>query len=184
MPVLSVAHAVLAVTAVALATAPANPAPDPAKLLAASPSATIEHETPHLSLRASVSPETIAPGGRLSIAVDVRPKPGMHVYAPGSPYRAVVLALKRHPLLHVHDTEYPEPALYLFKPLNEAVLVYSEPFRLSVDVTAGRTAGQRAKLRKQKTVPIAGSIEYQACDDRVCYLPVSIPISWEVRVTR
>ncbi len=32
--------------------------------------------------------------------------------------------------------------------------------------------------KRQDTVTIAGSLDYQACDDRICYNPVSVPLSW------
>jgi len=32
-------------------------------------------------------------------------------------------------------------------------------------------------------VTIAGTIEYQACDDRICYNPARIPISFTLPVT-
>lgn len=181
MPGIPFAAGTAAALALALLAGAADPVQDPSTLFSKS-AAVVERETAHLTLRASLSRETVRPGGRISIAVDVTPKPGMHVYAPGSQYRAVALVLKKHPLLDAGDPAYPEPALYLFEPLNEAVLVYSEPFRLAVDVTAGRTPEQRAKLRRLKTLTIAGAIEYQACDDRVCYLPASIPVSWSLRI--
>jgi len=181
MPGFQSAIGVVAAGAIALLAVGADPAPDPSSLFSRTASA-IEHETPHLSLRASLSREAVSPGGRITVAVDVTPKPGMHVYAPGSHYRAIALVLEKHSLLHMGDAVYPEPALYLFEPLNEAVLVYSKPFRLARTVTAGRTPEERAKLRKQKTLTLAGTIEYQACDDRVCYLPASIPVSWSVRI--
>ena len=31
---------------------------------------------------------------------------------------------------------------------------------------------------------IAGVINYQACDDRVCYLPESVPLEWNLPVAR
>jgi len=181
MPGLQPAIGAVTAVVIALLAGGADPAPDPSSLFSRTASV-IEHETPHLSLRASLSGDVVSPGGRITVAADVTPKPGMHVYAPGSHYRAIALVLEKQPLLHLGDAVYPEPALYLFEPLNEAVLVYSEPFRLARTVTAGRTPEQRAKLRKQKTVTIAGTIEYQACDDRVCYLPASIPVSWSVRI--
>jgi hypothetical protein len=40
--------------------------------------------TPHLSMSASISDTTAAPGHRLSVVAQVTPRPNMHVYAPGS----------------------------------------------------------------------------------------------------
>ena len=39
--------------------------------------------TKHLSLTTSTSVSTVAPGGRVSLVVEITPKPNMHVYAPG-----------------------------------------------------------------------------------------------------
>jgi len=33
-------------------------------------------------------------------------------------------------------------------------------------------------------VKISGTLSYQACDDRVCYLPQSVPLEWVVPVRR
>ena len=43
------------------------------------------------------------------------------------------------------------------------------------DITAGETAAQQAALRARSRLTIKGTLEYQACDTNVCYLPVSIP---------
>jgi hypothetical protein len=32
------------------------------------------------------------------------------------------------------------------------------------------------------TVTIAGTLEYQACDDRLCFPPRSIPVSYAVKL--
>jgi len=182
MSAMSLAPVTAATLSLALLGAGADPRPGADDAAARPRAAIVEHETAHLSVRAALSPDAVAPGSRVSIVVDIVPKPGMHVYAPGTEYRPIALVLEPHALLHMHEPVYPEPTLYLFKPLNEAVLVYGRPFRLVRDVTAGRTAAHQAKLRKQKTVTIAGALEYQACDDRVCYLPASVPVGWTVRI--
>jgi DsbC/DsbD-like thiol-disulfide interchange protein len=140
--------------------------------------------TPHLAFVARLSPEIIVPGTRISVEVAVTPKKGMHVYAPGSAYRAVAIRIQPDPLIRTHDPVYSEPTLYVFKPLNEEVLVYSAPFRIVLDITAGDTAAEQARLRARSRLTIKGKLEYQACDDTVCYLPTSVPLEWTVRVKR
>ena len=44
-------------------------------------------------------------------------------------------------------------------------------------VLEGSPAAQAA-YRGKESVTIEGSLEYQACDDRVCFNPVSVPLSW------
>jgi hypothetical protein len=36
----------------------------------------------------------------------------------------------------------------------------------------------QAALRGKDTLTVKGSLEYQACDDKICYNPESIPLSW------
>ena len=138
--------------------------------------------TPHLKFTATISPVVIGPGARISIALDVVPKKGMHVYAPGTQYRPVVIRLQADPSLRVHNPVYPKPTVYRFKPLNEDVLVYDAPFRLVVDVIAGDSVALRAQLRGRTQMTIKGTLDYQACDDRLCYLPASVPFQWTLRV--
>ena len=32
----------------------------------------------------------------------------------------------------------------------------------------------------KKTLVINGTLDYPACDDKVCYSPVSVPLSWTI----
>ena len=163
-----------------------------ALLTGAAPAPIVSRTTPHLTFTAALSEGAVAPGARISMVVDVVPRQGMHVYAPGSEYRPVAISIAPHSLLRVHDAVYPKPTLFTFKPLNEDVLVYDAPFRLVIDVTVGETAAktaakstaQQARLRSQVRVPIKGRLDYQACDDHVCYLPASVPFEWTVKIKR
>jgi len=145
---------------------------------------TVTASTPHLSVRATVSDIDVSPGKTISIAIQVMPKPRMHVYAPGGKYRAIALRLDPQPLVKVHDALYPKAEPYFFRALKEEVLVYSEPFQLSVDVTVGETTEQQAQLRNRSRLTLKGALEYQACDDRICYLPTSIPLTWTLKIKR
>ena len=33
------------------------------------------------------------------------------------------------------------------------------------------------------TLTLRGTLDYQACDDSICYNPVSVPLSWTVTLT-
>ena len=138
----------------------------------------VARNTPHLSFTASMTPDAVRSGGRLSLTVNVTPKRRMHVYAPGTKYRAVTVALDRHPSLKPSKTAYPKPSIYLFKPLKEQVLVYSDPFKLTMNIQVGTVPPKAAPLK------ITGTLSYQACDDRVCYLPESVPLQWTIPVKR
>ena len=68
----------------------------------------------------------------------------------------------------------------LFKPLNEQVLVYNAPFRLVAQLGLDPTRPLVTPLQKGARLTLDASVDYQACDDRVCYLPESIPLRWTV----
>jgi hypothetical protein len=137
--------------------------------------------TNHLTLSASISDTTLAPGERVSIVVVATPRPTMHVYAPGKhDYQVVKVTIDPQPWLRAHETRYPPSEIYDFKPLDERVEVYSKPFRLVQDVTILATPEVQKLLATQTTVTIAGTIDYQACDDRICYNPARVPISFTV----
>jgi hypothetical protein len=68
----------------------------------------------------------------------------------------------------------------VFKPLNERVPVYLKPFTLVQEVVLEGAPQAQAALRGKDGVTLSGTLAYQACDDRVCFNPVSIPLSWKV----
>lgn len=139
-------------------------------------------ETGHLAARAFASDTVVAPGNRFSLVVDVTPKPAMHVYAPGDHlYRVVRLRIDAPDFLRVHAPAYPPSELYRYEPLDEIVPVYQRPFRLVQDVTVPMNETTAALAAAPGAVLIVeGALEYQACDDEVCYVPAEIPFTWEL----
>jgi hypothetical protein len=141
----------------------------------------VSSDTTHLSMRATISDATVAPGERISIVVTITPRSTMHVYAPGKhDYRVVRLNIDSQPWLRAHEIRYPPSEIYHFKPLNERVEVYSKPFRLVQDVTILATPDVQKALAAMPTVTIEGALEYQACDDRICYNPARVPLRFTV----
>ena len=142
---------------------------------------TLTAETKHMAVSVSISDATVAPGARTSIVVVGTPRPGMHVYAPGKhDYQVVKVTIDPQPWLRAHETRYPPSEIYHFKPLDERVEVYSKPFRLVQDVTILATPEVQKMLAAMPSVTMTGAIEYQACDDRICYNPARVPISFTV----
>ena len=138
-------------------------------------------ETRHLRLTAALSDSEITPGARLSIVFDIEPLPGMHVYAPGKhSYQVISIALDPQPWVKVAPLTYPASEIYHFAPLDEHIEVYAKPFRLVRDVTILATPDARKMLTTMKSVTLTGKVNYQACDDTLCYTPQSIPVKWMV----
>jgi hypothetical protein len=139
--------------------------------------------THELSLLASATDAVVAPGTRFSLIVDVTPKPRIHVYAPGAiDYRPIALAIDPQPALLLRNAQYPKPSILYFKPLDERVPVYDKPFRIVQDVTLDASREGQARLKDMTSITIAGAVTYQACDDKVCFIPATVPVSWTLQV--
>jgi hypothetical protein len=137
--------------------------------------------TPHLSMTVSLSDTAAAPGARLSLVADVTPAPTMHVYAPGKhTYQVIRLAIDPQPWLKVHPIVYPPSTIYHFKPLDERVEVFMRPFRLRRDVTLLATQEAQKLLGAMTAATLSGALEYQACDDTICFNPMRVPITFTI----
>ena len=138
-------------------------------------------ETAHLRVNAGVSVPAITLGTPFSVVFDVTPLRNMHVYAPGKHmYQVVSVEVASRPWLQVKPTTYPPSTIYHFKPLDERVEVYSKPFRLARALDIAATAANRKALAGRTTVTLDATLAYQACDDRLCYSPQKVSMSWTV----
>jgi len=143
----------------------------------------IKGSSAHLSATASISDAIAAPGKRLTIAADITPAKGVHLYAPGKhTYQVVRLVVEPQPWLKIHDTVYPRSEIYHFKPLDERVEVYTKPFQLRQDVTVLATPEAQKLLANRESITVTATLEYQACDDKVCFNPARIPLTFTIAV--
>lgn len=169
--------------AAGVAAAPARPGAAPTASGAARPAAAASGgvspiETKHLTV--TVAPvEAAPPGARVSLALDVTPRTGMHVYAPQQKdYIPISLTLRPLPGVRASAPRFPRPESVRIEALDETQQVYSRPFRIVQEITlpSGARAGSE--------VTITGTLRYQACDNTICYLPVSVPVAWTIALKR
>jgi DsbC/DsbD-like thiol-disulfide interchange protein len=129
--------------------------------------------TDHLRIRYA-SEVTAQPDGSVSFVVEMEPRPDMHVYAPGAgDYQIITLAIDESSRVRQRPLKYPASEIYLFQPLNEKIPVYQKPFMLTRDAVVQKAA---------EPLAVTGRLDYQACDDKVCFAPVSVPLMWTVRL--
>jgi len=134
--------------------------------------------TPHLTMATSASTaQTPArPGAAVRLFLDVIPDLNVHVYAPGAKdYLPIALEITPAPGVTIGKLTYPKAQDLYFEPLKEHVPVFSAPFRLVQGVTIARTA-------KPGPIAVSGVLKYQACDDKVCFNPVTAPVNWTLAV--
>jgi hypothetical protein len=137
----------------------------------------------HVTLTSYATDEVAAQGTHFSLVLDVTPGPRVHVYAPGaSDYRPVTISVEPQPGLVLKAPQYPKSEDYFFKPLKEHVPVYQHSFRIVQDVTLDPSTEGTTALKDVTSLTITGRFDYQACDDKVCFTPQSVPLSWTIGV--
>jgi AhpC/TSA family/Disulphide bond corrector protein DsbC len=139
-----------------------------------------EQTTPHLTITSFTTDRVATPGTHFSLVLDITPSPRVHVYAPGvSGYKPIALNVRPRPGLVIRSARFPAAEDYFFAPLNEHVAVYQKPFRLVQDVMIDPSP-QGTAIKDLTSLTIAATLDYQACDDKICFVPQSVPMSWTV----
>jgi DsbC/DsbD-like thiol-disulfide interchange protein len=134
-----------------------------------------EQGSKHATIVAAPADVGGAAGAKVMLFVDVTPKPGIHVYAPGSKdYIPISIKLEPSASIKAGKLTYPKSEMMTFG--DEKVPVFQKPFRLTQEVTLDKSAKSGASLN------VAGTVHMQACDDRVCFPPENVPIKWNVSV--
>jgi DsbC/DsbD-like thiol-disulfide interchange protein len=130
-----------------------------------SPKTTVQHVT--------ASPVVIpGAGGKVTLALDVTPNPGVHVYAAGAhEFTPVSLVLTPRAGVTAGQPAYPKADARPLAAVDDAPAYY-KPFRITQPLTVSAKTGE---------VVVAGVLTYQSCDERVCYPAASLPVTWTVR---
>jgi len=141
---------------------------------------------PHLQLTLSQSDRSVIPGGRVSLIAEIELPPDVHVYSPGvQGYKPIQLVLQGRPGIELQPVVYPSSKVLYLEAIQEHVPVFEGKFRISQDltVTPSRISdGLRSVFSKERTISITGDVRYQACDQRVCYPPTSVPVKWQLQI--
>jgi hypothetical protein len=135
-----------------------------------------EVRTDHLKIDAFASQYAARPGNRISIVLDIELPDRMHLYAPGAEgYKTVSLNIQEDPALKIHDPQYPAAKIMYLRVIKERVPTYEKKVRITRDVTI--SPGYRPN-----NLVISGTFDYQACDEKICYLPVKVPLRFELEI--
>jgi hypothetical protein len=141
-------------------------------------------QSPHLSLAVEQSDRTGFPGGRIVLTAEVQLPPDVHVYAPGTQgYKPIALVMDPTPGIVLTPVNYPHAEVLYLPAIKERVPVFEGKFRLTQDLKISSAAEFSSSLGTDgKTFTINGKLDYQACDKKICYLPVSVPVHWQLQV--
>jgi hypothetical protein len=141
-------------------------------------------EAPHLDLSVAQSDRTAFPGGRVTLTAEVQLPRDVHVYAPAvQGYKPMALVMDVTPGMAFTPVHYPQARVLYLPAIQERVPVFVGTFRLTQDVNVSAAAAFSNALGADGTsVTITGRLDYQACDSKICYLPTSVPVRWQLHV--
>jgi DsbC/DsbD-like thiol-disulfide interchange protein len=123
----------------------------------------------------------VKPGAGTRIAIQVTVKPGYHVQA--NPVEnpdliPITLKLDAAGSVSVGDPVYPAAKRMRLPGDSQDLVVYDGTFAIFLPVKVGRDAVGG------ETVTLRGTLRYQACDDRHCLFPVTLPVALVVTIRK
>jgi AhpC/TSA family/Disulphide bond corrector protein DsbC len=139
---------------------------------------------PHLRVALAQSDRIAYPGNIITLTTEVRLPPDVHVYAPGTKgYKPINLLMDPMRDAQLKSAAYPRSKILYLPAIKERVPVFEGTFRIRQDVQVPTASDFSNSLGADgKTITIAGKLEYQACDSKICFLPSSVPVHWQLQI--
>jgi peroxiredoxin len=141
-------------------------------------------DAPHLQLHVGQSDRVAVPGNLVTLTAEVQLPPDVHVYAPGTKgYKPIKLTIDPVSEFSLKQASYPAAKILYLPAIKEKVPVFEGAFKISQEVKANSAADFSSALGADgKQVTLKGTLEYQACDSKICFLPASVPIEWHLQI--
>jgi peroxiredoxin len=130
-------------------------------------------------------------GSRLIIGLELRMPPGWHVYGPQvtAGYRGITWQMDSSECSIIGDVVYPKPHWRQMAFSGEKLPVYEGTLRLTRELIIKPILSDsdpsvfrlfcRSCLDSASKIHASGSLQFQACDQRECFPPQSIPLEWK-----
>ena len=136
----------------------------------------------HVRIVSSASNPAVRAGQHVALILDVELQQGVHVYAPGvqSGYIPIEWKLSASPAWTNTTVDYPEPKSVRL--LGETVPAYEGKIRITREVTIAPQGRAAEAAGASGQIVLEGSFRYQACDDRQCFVPETVPLKWTFRL--
>ena len=131
----------------------------------------------HIDVATSANSATVAKGSMVTLWADVTPKPNIHVYATDKyGFSPVALVMAKQSQVAFGALKYSPPEAGISPGTDALIPMYSKPFRITQSATVSASA------KSGEVITIAGTVNYEACNDRLCFPAASLPVTWTVTV--
>ena len=123
-------------------------------------------------------------GQHLVLSLDLEIPKGLHAYAPGAPedYIPVEWKTEANEGYRLGELEFPKPLQLKVGGEKVPVPVFQGKFTLKREFISGNQAKLKAAADSDGKLKIPGSFRYQVCNDRQCYPPQTVAVTWTLRV--
>ncbi len=139
----------------------------------------VTKETKQLSVSMSAGTREIATGQHVALVLDIDLKPKMHVYAPGvEHYIPISWEIEQSDAAKAEAVKWPASKSLHLEVIDETVPVFTNSFRVVRDIVFAPDAKLKTLVNEKGEVTIHGTLKYQACDDKMCFIPASVPLDW------
>lgn len=136
----------------------------------------------HVAIATTSSTGIVSGGQRILLSVEIEIPKDYHLYAPGvEGYHAVDWQMTSAELAKPHAVDFPKSRILYLQAIEEKVPVYEGKIRLLRDVTLAQSKVLAAAGGEVKQVTLKGSLKYQACSDRMCFPPETVPLHWTLQ---
>ncbi|MFN0101207.1 MAG: protein-disulfide reductase DsbD domain-containing protein [Bryobacteraceae bacterium] len=127
---------------------------------------------------------TVVRGGQhVRLSVEAVLGRGLHAYAPGAPPEFIPVSWTITPssAWKTGEPEWPIAEKTQLYGVDEKVPNYSGTLRVSREVTL---AAQPVLTKEAPSgeLTVSGEFRYQACNDRVCFPPETVPLKWKLLI--
>ncbi len=131
----------------------------------------------------TASSDTVVRGGeRVRLFVTIILGPRLHVYAPGvEGYIPLQWTPEPSEAVEALPVQFPKSRMLRLKAIKETVPVFERTFELTRDVVIGQPGTVEKLLDASRQLTIRGTLRYQACDDRQCFVPEEVSLQWKLR---
>jgi thioredoxin:protein disulfide reductase len=150
-----------------------------AGLAASTTSADAQLRRPRAELTPVNAADGVHPGSTIRVALQVAlPDKSLHVQSdqPKDPsFIPTLLSVNPPAGLVVRGIAYPPASELVQEGLDDPLVVFDSQFVIGVELSVGRDVAP-GELK------VPATLRYQACDDKLCYPPVTAPLEWTLAV--
>jgi hypothetical protein len=136
----------------------------------------------HLSLKYYASSNSASAGDQINLTIEVSLNDEVHLYAPGvKDYSPISWELGSSSAFSSQQVHYPLPKIISLPSMHEHVNVYQGAFQISRKITINPENRELLSMTDTDgNLVVNGTFHFQACDDKICYVPRKIPLEWKL----